>query len=80
MEEKENVMKCPHCGGTAFEGMGREDGYVVKCVSCGTILENNIEDVEENTPYCIPDMEYMFDDTDNLDEEEDYGDCEECKL
>lgn len=80
MEENKIIKKCPYCGSEVLEGAGMEEGYTITCVSCGKILYDNIENNEDEVPYYIPDTEYTFDDADNLDEEDDDGECEECKL
>ena len=80
MEKIKIFTQSPLCGSTTLEGPGDDTGYIIKCVDCGVILEDDSEEVEDNIPFSFPDIDNMFDDMDNLDEVEDDGECEECKL
>ena len=42
--------KCPKCGSTNFAGTGTQNGYVITCAECDTVIVDTVneEDVEVN--------------------------------
>ena len=68
--------KCPKCGSTNFAGTGTQNGYVITCAECDTVIVDTVneEDVEVNEAEL---MELL-----DIEEGTDFEtfECEDCKL